>query len=303
MRRNNIWIVVALAALLIATVPLYTSAVDRTEVEQNAAIDRLNCAVFDEDCPEPTPEPHTATPEPTATDVPATATHGHATPEPVTLGWHPPGAHDGLNAHEHGITPPPQWVIDSGHAPFTQSRESHTGYKGVYATSPGGAQSYLIAHIVSNEAARAHGDHDYQLWIRDPDNGAVFYTDGVLCFAPWQQCTSPTAERTRDTGQRPIVLGERNATDGCETWYSDPADPNVPIDVGWTICGRYQAFDGTVLGGTGVVRTIDWIMPCSILPSGHSLRDECRTEFGVSRISWLVNTQQNDPAGVVRPVN
>lgn len=300
--KQRLLFVAAIAALLIATVPLYTSAVDRTEADQNAAIDRLECEVFGENCA--TPEPHTATPtaEPTATDVPATATHGHGGGD-VTLGWHAPGTHDGLNVHEHGITPPPQWVIDSGHAPFTQSRESHTGYKGVYATSPGGAQSYLIAHIVSNEAARAHGDHDYQLWIRDPDTGQVFYTDGLLCFSPAARCTSPTNEMTRDNGTRPIVLGERNAQDLCETWYSDPADPLVPIDVGWTICGRYQAFDGTILGGTGTVRTVDWIMPCSILPSGHSLRDECRTEFGVSRLSWLVNTQQSDPAGVVRPVN
>lgn len=238
-------------------------------------------------CEAPTP---TATTEPTATPSTNTMTT-----------WHAPGSHDGLNVHEHGDAPP-AWVLNSPNQPFTQNRESHTGYKAETATSPGGAESYIIAHILSTEAARSHGDHDYQLWIRDPDTGTVFYQTGTLCFAPWQNCTAPTPERTSDTGQRPIVLGERNASDGCETWYSDPADPNVAIDLGWTICGRYQAFNGTILGGTGAFRTIDWVIPCAFIPQGHPLRDECRVEFGIQRLSWLANNQNYAAPGIT-PIN
>jgi hypothetical protein len=281
-RRATLITIALLAA--IALVPVMSVAVDRDEQQQDAALDRIECTLYQENC---------------ATDATAEATATMDHSEAVTLGWHAPGAHDGLNGHEHGDAPP-QWVLDSANQPFTQSRESHTGYKAEYAVSPGGAESYLIAHILSTESARAHGDHDYQLWIRDPDTGSVVYTAGVLCFA--RPCTAPTPERTSDTGQRPIVLGERNASDGCETWYSDPADPLVPIDLGWTICGRYQAFDGTVLGGEGSFRTIDWILPCSILPQGHALRDECRTEFGVSRLSWL-SSNQNYGHPAVEPIN
>ena len=274
--------VLIVIAALVGT--LSVTAVDRDEAQQNAAIDRIECTLYGENCPEPTA---TATPEPTAT---AGA---------PTLGWHAPSAHDGLNGHEHGDAPP-RWVIDSPNQPFTQNRESHTGYKGEMAVSPGGAESYLIAHILSTESARSHGDHDYQLWLRDPDTGAVFYQAGVLCFA--QPCDAPTREMTFDDGQRPIVLGERNASDGCETWYSDPADPNVAIDLGWTICGRYQAFNGTVLGGEGSFRTIDWVIPCAFIPQGHPLRDECRLEFGIMRLSWLANNQDyGHPA--VEPIN
>lgn len=246
--------------------------------------------------------PTIAAPTATATTVPPTATMVMPTQTPVTTtGWHVPGTHDGLNNHEHGDAPP-QWVTDAPDKPFTQSRESHTGYKGVYDVSPGGVESYFIGHVISTETARAHGDHDYQLWLRDADTGAVFYYDGVLCFA--EPCTAPTNERTVDDGSRPIVLGERSSTDGCETWYSDPG--NIIADVGWTICQRYQAFDGTVLGGDGSFRTIDWIIPCDRLTGDArtALLDDCTVEFGVSRLSFLVNSREYETTGVnVTPIN
>lgn len=248
--------------------------------------------------PTPTPtseaEP-TATPteEPTATPTEEpTATPTEAAQE---SGWHEPGSHDGLNVHEHGDAPP-AWATGA----LTQNRESHTGYKGVYDVSPGGAESYLVAHIISTEGARSHGDHDYQLYVRDPESGHVFMWDGVLCFA--EPCTAPAPERTSDTGERPIILGERSSTDGCETWYSDPGEKVV--DVGWTICGRYQAFDGTVLGGVGTFRTIDWIIPCNRLTTEQfaALGDNCRTEFGVSRLSFIVNSRDYSAPGIT-PIN
>ena len=231
---------------------------------------------------------------PTPTPVPPTPT----SPPAPSSGFHAPGAHDGLNVHEHG-DPPPDWVLNSGNPPFTQSRESHTGYKGVYDVSPGGAESYLIAHILTTEGARSHGDHDYQLWLRDPDTGQVTYQAGVHCYA--NPCTAPTEEKTVDDGERPIVLGERSASDGCETWYSQPG--GILADIGWTMCQRYQAFDGTVLGGDGSFRTIDWVVPCNRLSSSSGLLDECRTEFNVSRLSFLVNSREYEVGVNVGPIN
>jgi hypothetical protein len=248
--------------------------------------------------PTNTPPPPAATATHTHTPVPPTATNT-PTPPPgsVTLGWHPPGAHDGLNPHEHGDQPP-SWVTGA----FDQVRESHTGYKGALATSPGGVQSYFIGHIIATEFARSHGDHDYQLWLRDPETGAVFFVEGILHFGEDEIVhTSPIIERTTDTGERPIALAERSPTDGCETWYNRPGVQLA--DIGWTICGRYQRFDGTVTGLTGHVRTVDWIIPCDRLPADNPMLNNCRTEFGVSRLSFLVNTRDYDPAGVVAPIN
>lgn len=233
--------------------------------------------------------PATATPAPTLTPVPPTATLPPATPFPtpiiVTDGWHVP------TDHEHGDRPP-DWVLNSAWPPFTQSRESHNGYKGVYDDSPGGVESYFIAHIISSEAARSHGDHDYELWLRDPETGDISHYEGVMDFG------SPPPERTSDTGERPIILSVGDA--GCETWYSDPG--STVMDVGWTICGRYQSFDGTVLGGTGTFRTMDWIIPCNRLPSTSPLQNNCQTEFGVSRLSFLVNSRDYFVPGIV-PIN
>lgn len=247
-----------------------------------------------------TPEPPTATAVPSSTPIPLTATPSPpptSTPA-VAAGWHPAGSHDGLNVHEHGIVAPPAWVLASGHPAFSQTRESHTGYKGAYDVSPGGVQSYFIGHIVSTEFARGHGDHDYELWLRDPETGAVAYYTGVLNFGN-PGLTDPIPERTSDTGERPIALSVNDG--GCETWYNRPG--YSIIDIGWTICGRYQSFDGTVRGGVGTFRTVDWIVYCSDLPAGSPMLDNCRVEFGASRISFLVNSVENDPAHIVRPIN
>ena len=203
-------LILGLGALLIGSISTIYAFTDPVDEQRVASLEtRVTCLENDTTCP-----PATATVEPTATATApaATATEHHPTPTAgVSLGWHSPGSHNGLNNHEHGDAPP-AWVLASAWQPFTQTRESHTGYKGVYDSSPGGAESYLIGHILSTEAARSHGDHDYQFWLRDPQSGQVFYWEGVMCFA--QPCTSPTPERTSDTGERPIVLGERNASDG-----------------------------------------------------------------------------------------
>jgi hypothetical protein len=63
--------------------------------------------------------------------------HEHIADSPAAdhpAGWHAP------TTHEHGDAPP-QWVLRSPVKPFTQTRESHVGYKGVYAKDGGGRGS------------------------------------------------------------------------------------------------------------------------------------------------------------------
>lgn len=229
--------------------------------------------------------PATVAPAPTgtATAIRATATMNHPMPMPtsVATGWHAP------TDHEHGDAPP-AWVLTSPNKPFTQTRESHSGYKGSYAVSPGGAESYLITHIVSTVFARSHGDHDYQFWLRDPQSGFVAYAEGILDFG------SPPPHRTSDTGERPIILSVGDGS--CETWYARPG--SAPFDLGWTICNRYAKFDGTVLGGNGAFRTADWIVSCKNFPPNNPLLKYCRTEFGVSRLSFIVNSKDYNAPGL-----
>lgn len=238
----------------------------------------------------------------TATTTPTVAaTHTH-TPGPVTdpPGWHAP------TTHEHGESPQ-QWVLDSPQQPFTQTRESHTGYKGMRATAVDNAavQSYIITHILTAESARSHGDHDYQLWVRD-STGAVSYWEGVLPFGQDANVpSSPIFKSKADNGQRPIALAERNATDGCETWYSRPG--RLVFDLGWTVCDRYQKFDGTILNGEGKFRSADWFIYPERLtrPGGHvepTLARECRVQYGSCRIGFI-RTGHDNPGPQVVPIN
>lgn len=240
-----------------------------------------------------------ATLAPTLTPTVA-ATHTHTpTPSGHPAGWHPP------TDHEHGAQPP-AWVMASAHQPFTQTREGHTGYKGMTASQTGrpAVESYIITHILSAESARSHGDHDYQLWVRD-STGAVSYWAGILPFGQDPNvATSPIIERTVDTGERPIALAERSPTDGCETWYTRPG--RLVFDLGWTVCDRYQKFDGTILGGTGKFRSADWVLLPDRFAShpgaAPTLAAEARVEFGVSRLSF-VRTGHSNPGPNVVPLN
>lgn len=234
----------------------------------------------------------TLVPTATATLTPAAT----ATPSGHALGWHP------ATTHEHGDAPP-SWVTSHAQQPFTQTREGHTGYKGVLASDVGGkgVTSYLIAHILSSEAARSHGDHDYQIWTRHP-SGNILASQGLLDFSSNpNQITAPIIERTTDTGERPIALAERSPSDGCETWYSRVN--SLPFDLGWTICDRYQKFDGTVLGGVGAFRTMDWVIVADRLPAGHPLRANCTVEFNVCRHSFLVSNRDYWGSAPLVPVN
>jgi len=205
----------------------------------------------------------TNTPTPTAT---ATALPPSATPTMTNVvqlvGWHAPGTHLDpishlpLPIHEHGDAPP-AWTARASCVPFSQTREGHVFYKGMTASDKGGkgVQSYLITHIASTVAARAHGDHDYMAFFLTPGSGVVSCVQGLLDFgSPPPQITA-----TVDPGIRPIILSKNDGNAPfaqCETWYSAPG--RLVFDLGWTICNRWTNFAGVVLGGNGAHRGADW---------------------------------------------
>ena len=233
----------------------------------------------------PTPIPPTVTPG---------AVSGQPCPAPLhpSTGWHPPvdPSSGCYFQHEHGDAPP-AWVAH----PFTQTRESHVGYKGVLKSMSNGVESYIVTHVISTIAARSHGDHDYELWMRDP-SGGISHWIGAMDFG------SPPPLRTSDTGERPIILSVGDA--GCETWYSRPGA--AVFDIGWTICGRYQNFAGVTLGGIGSYRGTDWTVMkdrLSTFPgAAPSLAQYAVTEFGVERYQFIDTGHPFPDTGVV-PIN
>jgi hypothetical protein len=171
-----------------------------------------------------------------------------------------------------------------------------------------GVQSCIQAHVLatgadldgdgySDTGARSVPTHGYSLWVREP-SGAVSFWSGELQFADG---ANPAPLRTVDTGERPIILSVNDG--GCETWYSDP---NYQPNVGWTVCGRHTQFDGTVLGGDGTMRTVDWILVASELEFSDpvflspTLASQCQVQFGVCRFSFIVNSRDY---GTAAPLN
>lgn len=206
----------------------------------------------------------TNTPTATATGT-ATAT-ATSTPQPtatlaiVPAGWHPPGTHlDPIShlpypPHEHGDAPP-AWTAGQACVPFAQSREGHVFYKGMTAVSKLGVESYIIVHVATTAAARAHGDHDYMAFFLTPGTNVVSCVQGLLDFGN----PPPLITATVDPGIRPIILSKNDghgAFSDCETWYDRPGA--LVFDLGWTICNRWTRLDGSPDGGNGAHRGADW---------------------------------------------
>lgn len=139
------------------------------------------------DTPSPvaTHPPHaTSSPSPNPTQTPAPASNS------MQL-WHAPGAHDGLNPHEHGDKPP-AWadefsMVNFGHpvifggderSSATENTMKHQAFKGV-AMRVDQASScpidvYFRYHAASNPMDRAFAFHSYELYMKDCQGGISF---------------------------------------------------------------------------------------------------------------------------------
>lgn len=167
--------------------------------------------------PQPTP---TNTPEPVATNTPEpTPTN---TP-PAGLGitaWHAPGAHDGLNVHEHGDAPQAffeQWSLDTfGHGivyggdEFSGAMErdmKHQAYKGIRAQSDAGGDVYLRYHAASNPMDRAAQYHSYEVYYRDTAGNISFWQGWYDTGDPNTDARCPRRNGpSACESQRPIML-------------------------------------------------------------------------------------------------
>jgi len=139
-------------------------------------------------------------PDPTNTDAPvvtATATQlpPPATETPIPSGaslqfWHQPGAHDGLNAHEHGDKPPAwadEWsMANFGHPVFYGGDEEtahenhfkHIAYKGTehtFGVNGCSVDTYFRYHAQSNPLGRSAPFHSYEMYARDCAGGISFW--------------------------------------------------------------------------------------------------------------------------------
>jgi hypothetical protein len=60
-------------------------------------------------------------------------------------------------------------------------------------------------HVLSTTSARSHGDHDAQLWLHGP-SGELAAISFIADFG------NPPSLRTRDAGERPIILSQGDAS-------------------------------------------------------------------------------------------
>ena len=122
-----------------------------------------------------------APPQPTVTAVPINAS--------LQL-WHAPGAHDGLNAHEHGDKSPAwadEWsMANFGHpvifggdeATPNENLQKHVAYKGTdhtFSVNGCSIETYFRYHAMSNPFGRSGPFHSYEMYARDCQGGISFW--------------------------------------------------------------------------------------------------------------------------------
>jgi hypothetical protein len=131
----------------------------------------------------------TSTSVPVATNSPIPLpTQTVMSPSNSMQAWHAPGAHDGLNPHEHGDKPP-AWadnfsIANFGHPVIfggderssdTENTMKHQAFKGVAYRVNGGSSCpvdvYFRYHAASNPMDRAFAFHSYELYMLDCKGG------------------------------------------------------------------------------------------------------------------------------------
>ncbi|HAV78559.1 MAG TPA: hypothetical protein DCX53_14520, partial [Anaerolineae bacterium] len=217
-----------------------------------------------------TPVAATATvaPLPTATTLPSGAS---------SQLWHPPGAHDGLNAHEHGDKPP-AWANDFSVANFghpvvyggderssdTENVHKHQAFKGVTYRVNGGSSCpvdvYFRYHAASNPMDRAFAFHSYELYMRDCQGGTSF-RQGVY-WVGYPEFRSQRMSRFNEQpgtilpdgstapGRDQFIIGAPDNRDWfglngilqtrCEQWYAFAGSHGGEFSI--TICGATTRF-------------------------------------------------------------
>lgn len=217
--------------------------------------------------PPPTPIETEITPVVTEKVPPPTAT---AIPGGASLQlWHPPGAHDGLNAHEHGDKPPDwadEWsMANFGHPVNWGGDESsgpeentvkHVAFKGMNARLSG-VDLYIRHHGMSNPLGRSGPFHSYEVYARD-SSGNVSFWQGVQWYG-YPEFRSQRMTRENEVegtilrdgsglpapGRDQFIIAAPDVVDWnnflrCEQWYGFGGTWSWDLSV--TICGASTYF-------------------------------------------------------------
>lgn len=219
--------------------------------------------------PTPTPD-HDHEPTPTPTPVPSITT----TPTPTTppVGgtsanmdfWHAPGAHDGLNGHEHGEEPP-SWANEFSQANFghavmyggdeATSNENvvkHQAYKGFLmdAYDASSVDVYVRYHAMSNPFGRTGPLHSYEIYAKDSSNNVSFWQGWSFYGYPElrsQRMTRRHEEEGLDgfPGRDQFIISSPDHIDWenylrCEQWYGHAGLWSWDLSI--TICGASTFF-------------------------------------------------------------
>ncbi|PIR38337.1 MAG: hypothetical protein COV34_01890 [Candidatus Zambryskibacteria bacterium CG10_big_fil_rev_8_21_14_0_10_42_12] len=175
--------------------------------------------------------------------------------------WHAPGAHDGLNPHEHGDEPPAwanEWSIEKfGHPVIWGGDEStpkenemkHQAYKG-YSMTASGVELYIRFHAQSNPHGRSGPLHSYEVYAKDQSGGVSFWQGWMFFGYPEMRNQRMTRAGEfggyDDTygitwpGRDQFIIASPDQEDWndykrCEQWYGT-ANSFLSWDFGLTIC-------------------------------------------------------------------
>ncbi len=149
---------------------------------------------------------------------------------------HAPGAHDGLNPHEHGDCAP-SWANQFSRQNFghpvvfggderssdTENTHKHQAFKGFTATV-GGLEMFVRYHAASNPADRAAAFHSYEVYARD-QAGNVSFWQGVY-FAGYPDIKTQRMTRADEAIARDsFIISSPDIADWnrflrCEQWYT-----------------------------------------------------------------------------------
>jgi hypothetical protein len=176
--------------------------------------------------------------------------------------WHEPGAHDGLNVHEHGDAPP-SWADAFSQTHFghpvvfggdeaTSAHENghkHQAYKG-FAMRASGVDLYIRYHAASNPLDRASHFHSYEVYARDGSGNVSFWQGWNFYGYPERRDQRMTRRHEVAgvdgfPGRDQFIIASPDLVDWdnylrCEQWYGHGG--LWAWDVSITICGASTFF-------------------------------------------------------------
>lgn len=141
-------------------------------------------------------------------------TYTSTTSDSMTL-WHAPGAHDGLNVHEHGDKPP-VWANEFSQKNFghpvlfggdegtpNENAMKHQAFKG-FTMNLNDVELYVRFHAQSNPHGRKAAFHSYEIYAKDTSGGVSFWQGWMFFGYPDSRSQRIVVQRGENPGYDPI---------------------------------------------------------------------------------------------------